>query len=222
LPSASALAPYTPLFRSVGSFQYAALVGDEALVRRLADHAIARHHPAAADAANPYLGLFEAVISVQARLVARWMLVGFVHGVMNTDNTTMSVETIDYGPCAFLDVYDPATVFSSIVDWGRYTYGNQPAIAGWNLARFAEALLPLLADDTDRAIAVATQALQGFPGQYEAAWTADMRTKLGFRANADIPKELIDDLLAQLIQSHIDYTSFFRTLSRAARGDTEP
>ncbi|EHI14240.1 protein adenylyltransferase SelO [Mycolicibacterium thermoresistibile] len=206
----------------VGSFQYAALVGDEALVRRLADHAIARHHPAAADAANPYLGLFEAVISVQARLVARWMLVGFVHGVMNTDNTTISGETIDYGPCAFLDVYDPATVFSSIDDRGRYAYGNQPAIAGWNLARFAEALLPLLADDTDRAIAVATQALQGFPGQYEAAWTAGMRTKLGFRANADIPKELIDDLLAQLIQSHIDYTSFFRTLSRAARGDTEP
>jgi len=206
----------------VGSFQYAALVGDEALVRRLADHAIARHHPAAADAANPYLGLFEAVISVQARLVARWMLVGFVHGVMNTDNTTISGETIDYGPCAFLDVYDPATVFSSIDDRGRYAYGNQPATAGWNLARFAEALLPLLADDTDRAIAVATQALQGFPGQYEAAWTAGMRTKLGFRANADIPKELIDDLLAQLIQSHIDYTSFFRTLSRAARGDTEP
>ncbi|MGV0837991.1 protein adenylyltransferase SelO [Mycolicibacterium thermoresistibile] len=207
----------------VGSFQYAALTGDEALLRRLADHAISRHHPAAAQAANPYLALFEAVLAVQARLVARWMLVGFIHGVMNTDNTTISGETIDYGPCAFLDVYDPATVFSSIDSWGRYAYGNQPAIAGWNLARFAETLLPLLADDTDRAIAIATQALEGFPAQYEAAWTSGMRTKLGLPADSDAaPKELLDDLLAQLIQSHIDYTSFFRALGRAARGDTEP
>lgn len=207
----------------VGSFQYAALTGDEALLRRLADHAIARHHPAAVEAADPYLALFEAVLGVQARLVARWMLVGFIHGVMNTDNTTISGETIDYGPCAFLDVYDPATVFSSIDSRGRYAYGNQPAIAGWNLARFAETLLPLLADDTDRAITIATQALEGFPTRYEAAWTAGMRTKLGLPADSDAaPKELIDDLLAQLVQSHIDYTSFFRALGRAARGDTEP
>ncbi len=116
------------------------------MLRRLADHAIARHHPGAAGAANPYLALYEAVISAQASLIAQWMLVGFVHGVMNTDNMTISGETIDYGPCAFMDTFDPATVFSSIDHGGRYAYGNQPTVAAWNLARFAETLLPLLAD----------------------------------------------------------------------------
>ena len=139
----------------VGSFQYAATVGDVDLVRRLADHAIARHHPSAADAENPYRALFEAVVAAQASLVARWMLVGFVHGVMNTDNMTISGETIDYGPCAFMEAYDPATVFSSIDSWGRYAYGEQPAVAGWNLARFAETLLPVFADDLDQALALA-------------------------------------------------------------------
>ena len=129
----------------VGSFQYARATGDADLLRRLADHAIARHHPAAADAEHPYLALFEAVVAAQASLVARWMLVGFVHGVMNTDNMTISGETIDYGPCAFLDAFDPATVYSSIDTGGRYAYGNQPLVAEWNLARLAEALLPLLA-----------------------------------------------------------------------------
>ena len=129
----------------VGSFQYARATGDLDLLRRLADHAIARHHPGAADAERPYLALFEAVVAAQASLVAQWMLVGFVHGVMNTDNMTISGETIDYGPCAFMDAFDPATVFSSIDHGGRYAYGNQPVVAEWNLARLAEALLPLLA-----------------------------------------------------------------------------
>src|SRR6202790_5259824 len=139
----------------VGSFQYAAATGDVDLLRRLADHAMDRHHPSAAGAENPYLALFEAVVAAQASLVAKWMLVGFVHGVMNTDNVTISGETIDYGPCAFMNAYDPGTVFSSIDHGGRYAYGNQPNIAAWNLARFAEALLPLLAGDQDQAVALA-------------------------------------------------------------------
>ncbi len=147
----------------VGSFQYAAGTGDGDLLRRLADHAIARHHPRAAGRPpTPTCALFDAVIAVQAALVARWMLVGFIHGVMNTDNMTISGETIDYGPCAFMDTFDPATVFSSIDSWGRYAYGNQPAITGWNLARFAETLLPLIDDDADTAIELATTALGEF------------------------------------------------------------
>ena len=141
----------------VGTFQYARSTGDVDLLRRLADHAIARHHPEAADADAPYLALFEAVMRAQAALVAQWMLVGFIHGVMNTDNTTISGETIDYGPCAFLDAFDPTTVFSSIDEQGRYAYGNQPIVMEWNLARFAESLLPLLADDEDDAVALATR-----------------------------------------------------------------
>ena len=156
----------------VGSFQYARATGDVDLLRRLADHAIDRHHPAAADAERPYLALFEAVVAAQASLVARWMLVGFVHGVMNTDNMTISGETIDYGPCAFMEAYDPATVYSSIDDGGRYAYGNQPLVAEWNLARLAEALLPLFDDDQEQAIALAVEALGTFRPQYDAAWSA--------------------------------------------------
>ncbi len=163
----------------VGSFQYAANAGDLGLLRRLADYAIARHYPDAAEAEHPYLALFEAVVAAQASLLARWMLVGFVHGVMNTDNMTISGETIDYGPCAFMEAYDPVTVFSSIDHAGRYAYGNQPAVAEWNLARFAETLLPLLADDGDEAVALATESLGGFRSRYQAAWSAGMRAKLG-------------------------------------------
>ncbi|MGE2712926.1 protein adenylyltransferase SelO [Mycolicibacterium litorale] len=207
----------------VGSFQYAAATGDRDLLRRLADHAIARHHPQAAEAPHPYLGLFEAVVSAQARLIARWMLVGFVHGVMNTDNMTISGETIDYGPCAFMDVYDPETVFSSIDMWGRYAYGNQPAVATWNLARFAEALLPLLADDLDEAVGMAEAALGAFARQYETAFTAGMRAKLGLSAADEAAAApLLDELPKLLVDNHIDYTSFFRDLGRAARGDAEP
>ncbi|HEX8079572.1 MAG TPA: YdiU family protein [Jatrophihabitans sp.] len=208
----------------VGSFQYAAATGDLDLLRRLADHAISRHHPGAAEAPHRYLALFEAVVSAQASLVARWMLVGFVHGVMNTDNMTISGETIDYGPCAFLDVFDPATVFSSIDAGGRYAYGNQPVVAEWNLARLAEALLPLLAEDQEQAIALAVEALGRFREQYSAAWTAGMRAKLGLPSDAEAAEAaaLVDDLLVMLQANHVDYTSFFRGLGSAARGEPEP
>ena len=208
----------------VGTFQYAAASGNLGLLRRLADHAIARHHPDAADSEAPYLALFDAVISMQAALIAQWMLVGFVHGVMNTDNMTISGETIDYGPCAFMEAYDPATVFSSIDSWGRYAYGNQPSVAVWNLARFAETLLPLIAEDQEQAVALAETSLGLFGPQFEAALTAGMRAKLGLTGEqADgVTTPLMNELLAMLAQSHVDFTSFFRNLGRAARGDAEP
>jgi serine/tyrosine/threonine adenylyltransferase len=208
----------------VGSFQYAAATGDVDLLRRLADHAIARHHAQAADAGNRYLALFEAVVAAQASLVARWVLVGFVHGVMNTDNTTISGETIDYGPCAFMEGYDPATVYSSIDHGGRYAYGNQPIVMEWNLARFAEALLPLLADDQEQAVALAVEALGRFRPAYNAAWAAGMRAKLGLPEGLDdeVAASLVDDLLTLMQQSRVDLTTFFRHLGTAARGDAEP
>ncbi len=208
----------------VGTFQYAAATGDVDLLRRLADHAIARHHPDAADAEQPYVALFEAVLEVQATLVAQWMLVGFVHGVMNTDNMTISGETIDYGPCAFMESFDPATVYSSIDTGGRYAFGNQPVVAEWNLARFAESLLPLLADDQDEAVAVATDALTGFRARYSAAWSAGMRRKLGLPEALDdaMTSQLGSDLVALLRDNRVDHTSFFRRLGAAARGDVEP
>ncbi|MEU8610453.1 protein adenylyltransferase SelO [Actinoplanes sp. NPDC048791] len=208
----------------VGTFQFARATGDAELLRRLADHAIARHHPHAAEAEQPYLALFEAVVAAQASLVAQWMLVGFVHGVMNTDNMTISGETIDYGPCAFMEAFDPATVYSSIDHGGRYAYGNQPAIAEWNLARLAEALLPLLHDDQEQAVALAVESLGGFRPAYNAAWSAGMRAKLGLPDGVDatVVSPLVDDLLALLHADHVDFTSFFRTLAGAARGDAEP
>ncbi len=208
----------------VGTFQYARATGDDRLLRRVADHAIARHHPRAADAERPYRALFEAVVAAQASLVAQWMLVGFVHGVMNTDNTTISGETIDYGPCAFMDAFDPATVFSSIDHGGRYAYGNQPVVAEWNLARFAEALLPLLGESQDEAVTLATDSLAAFRDLYSAAWAEGMRAKLGLSAGpGDAPtSELVADLLSLLQDNHVDHTSFFRSLGAAARGDAEP
>ncbi len=205
----------------VGSFQYAGATGDPALLRRLADHAITRHYPTAAQAQNPYLALLDAVVAAQAELIARWMLVGFIHGVMNTDNMTISGETIDYGPCAFMDAYDPRTVFSSIDSWGRYAYGNQPAVATWNLARFAEALLPLIADDQQQAIELATAAVENFRPRYTAAWSTGMRRKLGLNDIADsaAAEQLIDELAALLESEAVDYTSFFR---RLAHGVVEP
>jgi uncharacterized protein YdiU (UPF0061 family) len=207
----------------VGSFQYAAGDGGE-LVRRLADHAIARHYPDAASADNPYRALLESVIGAQAELVAGWMLVGFIHGVMNTDNMTISGETIDYGPCAFMDAYDPATVFSSIDSFGRYAYGNQPAIAQWNLARFAETLLPLLDADQDAAVAVAQTALGDFSTLYSAAMVRGYRAKTGVPESVsdDVVVPLIEDLLTLLQAGRVDFTSFFRALGRAAHGDDEP
>ncbi|MFZ3291938.1 MAG: YdiU family protein [Mycobacterium sp.] len=208
----------------VGSFQYAAATGDLDLLRRLADHAIARHYPGAAMTENPYLALFEAVAAVQAALIAQWMLIGFVHGVMNTDNMTISGETIDYGPCAFMEAYNPDTVFSSIDQWGRYAYDNQPAVAGWNLARFAESLLPLLADTVDEGIALAENAFGIFRAEYDATWTTGMRAKLGLATDIDAETvtSLVDEVLALLTESRVDYTSFFRGLSQAARGHAEP
>ena len=201
----------------VGSVQYARATGDLGLLRRLVDHAIARHHPSATSA----LELFEAVVAAQAALVARWMLVGFVHGVMNTDNTTLSGETIDYGPCAFLDAHDPATVFSSIDEGGRYAYGNQPVVLEWNLARLVEALLPLLADDEEQAIAIAVEALGAFRPAYSTAWLSGMRAKLGLPDDADVTA-LAEDLLRLLQADRVDHTGVFRALGRAARGDVEP
>ena len=208
----------------VGSFQYARATGDTDLLRRLADHAIARHHPGGGDAERPALALFDAVVAAQASLVARWMLVGFIHGVMNTDNMTISGETIDYGPCAFLEGFDPATVYSSIDHGGRYAYGNQPVVAEWNLARLAEALLPLLHVDQEQAIALAVESLGAFAPQYEAAWSAGMRAKLGLPADVDdaVAGPLIDEVLGLLRAGHVDHTSFFRALGAAARGDVAP
>jgi uncharacterized protein YdiU (UPF0061 family) len=207
----------------VGSFQYAAATGDVDLLRRLADFAISRHHPEAAAAEQPYRALFEAVVAAQARLVARWMHVGFVHGVMNTDNMTISGETIDYGPCAFMDAYDPSTVYSSIDSGGRYAYGNQPLVAEWNLARLAEAMLPLFSDDQEQAVALAVESLGGFRRAYDAVWSAGMRAKLGLSSGPDaVPESLVDDLLGLLQENRVDLTSFFRALGAAARGDAEP
>src|SRR5215213_4560930 len=158
----------------VGTFQYAAVHGDPELLQRLADHAIARHHPEAAEADNPYLALYERVADTQAALVAQWMLVGFIHGVMNTDNMAISGETIDYGPCAFIDYYDRKAVFSSIDQYGRYAFGNQPAIAQWNLARLAETLLPLLDDNQEEAIRLATIEVQAFAEEYTGFWLDEM------------------------------------------------
>jgi uncharacterized protein YdiU (UPF0061 family) len=205
----------------VGTVQYAAVHGDPALVQRLADHAIARHHAHALEAENPYAAFFEAVVDAQASLIARWMLVGFIHGVMNTDNMAISGETIDYGPCAFMDAFDPATVFSSIDHGGRYAYANQPTIAQWNLARLAEALLPLLHPEPEEAIALATDVLRSFPDRYEACWARGMHAKLGLAGGTGDDEALIDDLLALLHARKVDYTSFFRALSASLRADAQ-
>ncbi len=206
----------------VGTFQYAAATGDTELVRRLADYAIARHHPQALESENPYLAFFEAVTDAQAALIARWMCVGFIHGVMNTDNMAISGETIDYGPCAFMDSYDPATVFSSIDHAGRYAYGNQPAIAQWNLARLAQTLLPLLDDDPDTAIAAAGEVLQSFSGSYHDYRARGMRAKLGLiDAQGDVI-ELVEDLLTLMQAQSVDFSSCFRALSSSVRGDLQP
>jgi len=202
----------------VGTFQYASATGDRALLRTLTDFAIARHAPAAADAENPALALFDHVVAVQAALIARWMDVGFIHGVMNTDNVTISGETIDYGPCAFMDAYDPATVFSSIDHGGRYAYGNQPAIATWNLARLAEAMLPLFDDDVDTGVELATTTLETFPERFRSAWSAGMRAKLGLAADDETGDDLVADLLALMQSGGVDYTGGLRSLSSVVRG----
>ena len=196
----------------VGTFQYAA-GWQEHLLHALADYAIARHDPRLLDAPRPHLGFLKAVCARQARLVAQWQLVGFIHGVMNTDNMAVSGETIDYGPCAFMDAYDPDTVFSSIDEGGRYRYSHQPAIAQWNLARFAEALLPLLAKQRDEAVEAANEALEEYRVLYQRTWLAGMRRKLGLAQEDAEDQALAEELLARLQAAKADWTLSFRALS---------
>ncbi|MDQ3078901.1 MAG: YdiU family protein [Pseudomonadota bacterium] len=205
----------------VGTFQYFAAQGDVEGLRHLADHALARHYPEAARADEPILGLLAAVIGAQADLVASWLHVGFIHGVMNTDNSSVSGETIDYGPCAFLDEYDPAKVFSSIDRAGRYAYGNQPRIAQWNLSRLAEALLPLIAEDQETAIEKAQDVLAGFEPRFTEAYHAGLRRKLGLFAAEDGDIELSSTILGAMHEHQVDFTLFFRSLGRAAEGQDE-
>ncbi|MCU1344832.1 MAG: hypothetical protein JWL70_1098, partial [Acidimicrobiia bacterium] len=205
----------------VGTFQYAAMQGDRALIRRLADYAIARHYPEAAEAENPYLAFFESVADRQASLIAQWMLVGFIHGVMNTDNMTISGETIDYGPCAFMDAYHPATVFSSIDHGGRYAFGSQAPIAQWNLARLAETMLPLFDPDPEVAVVMATEVLERYATNYYRRWNQGMRAKLGLirEAATEANIALVEDFVALLEAQRVDYTSCLRALSSAVLGD---
>src|SRR5690349_2667406 len=200
----------------VGTFQFFAARGDTDGVRRLADHAIGRHYPELARAERPYHALLDAVIARQADLVARWLLVGFIHGVMNTDNTSISGETIDYGPCAFMDTYEPGKRFSSIDHAGRYAFGNQPRIAQWNLARLAEALLERIHEDEEEAVRLATAELERFTVSVEAAHGRVLRSKLGLSREEDGDRALASDLLERLASGKVDYTLFFRRLSRAA------
>ena len=200
----------------VGSFQFFAARGDEEGLRALADFVIARHYPDLAAHPEPYRALLEAVIARQAALVARWLLVGFVHGVMNTDNMSIAGETIDYGPCAFMDAYDPGTVFSSIDHGGRYAYGNQPRVAHWNLARLAEALLPLFGADAEKAVAEANELIAGFGPQFVAAYNGGLRRKLGLLSEREDDGALVSDLLGLMARNKADFTLTFRALGEAA------
>ncbi|MEA2739639.1 MAG: serine/tyrosine/threonine adenylyltransferase [Acetobacteraceae bacterium] len=195
----------------VGTFQYFAAQGDEDGVRLLADHAIARHYPDAVAAENPYRAFLDGVVARQADLVARWLLVGFIHGVMNTDNCSIAGETIDYGPCAFMDAYDPGTVFSSIDRNGRYAYGNQPRIALWNLSRLAECLLPLLGGEE-----AAKDALEAFAPRFQAAYFGGLRRKIGLETEQEGDDNLTQDLLKLMAADGADFTLTFRRLGDAA------
>jgi serine/tyrosine/threonine adenylyltransferase len=202
----------------VGTFQYAAQFGEPADVRTLADYVIQRHYPELAELAETgesgrYLALLREATQRQAALIAKWQLVGFIHGVMNTDNMALSGETIDYGPCAFMDAYDPATVFSSIDRQGRYAYGNQPSIAVWNLSRFAESLLPLLHEEEDEAVRLAEEALKGFAWQFEDAWLQGMRSKLGLFGEQEEDPALVKDLLDLMHRHQADFTNTFLALT---------
>ena len=201
----------------VGTFEYFAARGDVAGTKILADYVIDRHYPLCAHEKNPYLALLEQVVSRQAALIARWMNVGFIHGVMNTDNMAVSGETIDFGPCAFMDAFDPATVFSSIDAHGRYAYANQPNAALWNLARFAETLLPLIEAGTQQAIAAATEALATFETRFNDCWLDGMRCKLGLTTGEPGDRQLAEDLLKAMHRNRADFTLSFRALCAAAR-----
>ena len=202
----------------IGTFEYFAARGDLEALQRLLDHAVARHYPEAVEKERTALALLEAVAGAQAALVAKWLGLGFIHGVMNTDNTAISGETIDYGPCAFMDAYDPATVFSSIDRRGRYAYANQPRIAQWNLARLAEALLPLVDADERRAVELATPVVEGFSDAFEARWLAVMRAKLGLAGEEADDRLLVQDLLDAMQAGAMDFTRTFRRLCDASAG----
>lgn len=197
----------------VGTFQYAANWGTEEELKALADYALERHFLNVDKAQNRYLYLLQEVMKKQATLIAKWQLVGFIHGVMNTDNMAISGETIDYGPCAFMDIYDPATVFSSIDRQGRYAYGNQPNIGGWNLTRFAESLLPLIDENQEDAINLAQETLQQYPQLYYANWLTGMRAKLGLFNEEDQDVALIEEFLSIMQQYQADYTNTFIALT---------
>ena len=203
----------------VGTFQYFAARGEDANVRRLADHVIARHYPGVQGAPDRYLALLDAVSQAQAALVAAWMHAGFIHGVMNTDNVAVSGETLDYGPCAFLDEYHPAKVFSSIDRHGRYAYGNQPPIAQWNLARLAECLLPLFQRQGEEGVADARAVIEGFAGHYRSAWLDGLRRKLGLATAHEDDEALGREFLAALEAVAADYTLSFRALADALGGE---
>lgn len=202
----------------VGTFQYAAARRDAEGLKALVAHCVARHDPDLEGVDAPALRLLERVARRQADLIVAWMRVGFVHGVMNTDNMTISGETIDYGPCAFIDAYDPATVFSSIDHGGRYAFGNQPQIAQWNLARLAEALLPLIDPDPERAVALATDQVRAFADLYETRWLTMMRGKLGLTGEETEDRVLVADLLGWMQANAADYTTTFRALSAGEVG----
>jgi uncharacterized protein YdiU (UPF0061 family) len=210
----------------VGTFEFYGARGDVERLRRLAEYTIARHDPACASAPQPFLALLRNVAERQAALIAQWMNVGFIHGVMNTDNMTISGETIDYGPCAFIEAYDPAAVFSSIDHHGRYAFGNQPNIARWNLARFAETLLPLLSDDRDEAVRMATEVVADFPARYRVSLLRGQRAKLGLHgadpADDDADAVLVEDWLSLLHDHRVDFTLAWRRLADAADGDELP
>ena len=197
----------------VGTFEYAAARGKPNEVRTLADYTIRRHFPNLATKENPYLAMLGAVMERQASLVARWLLVGFIHGVMNTDNMSLCGETIDYGPCAFMDAYDPNTVFSSIDHNGRYAYGRQPEIAQWNLARFAETLLPLIHEDSQEAISMANEAISGFSDTFRHYWMAGMRAKLGLLNQEADDGALVEALLDCMHRHGADFSNTFRDLA---------
>lgn len=197
----------------VGTFQYAARFGEKEELKALADYTIERHFPHIQDLEHRYLALFQEVIQRQAALIAKWQLVGFIHGVMNTDNMAVSGETIDYGPCAFMDSFDPKTVFSSIDTQGRYAYGNQPMIAGWNLARFGESLLPLLHDTPEEAVSIAQTELSKYIALFESNWLAGMRSKLGLFNTEDKDSAFVEELLNLMHKYSADYTNTFRALT---------
>jgi uncharacterized protein YdiU (UPF0061 family) len=204
----------------VGTFQYVAKWGTVEELRALADYTLKRHYPDVKADESRYLSLLQEVIKRQAVLIAKWQLVGFIHGVMNTDNMTISGETIDYGPCAFMDAYDPATVFSSIDSQGRYAYGNQPYIAGWNLARFAETLLPLLHDNQEQAVKLAQDAISDFMELHHSNWLAGMKAKLGIFNEEKQDESLIENLLSMMQEYRADYTNTFRALTFDTPEDT--